>query len=135
MVRLTPEQLVFLTERHLATLTTLRPDGTPHVVPVAPTWDPDTGRLLVTTDDGSVKVRNVEAALAVGAAARAAVCQVQGGRWLTLEGTATVLRDPDAIADAEARHARRHHALAPDARRVVLAIEVDRVLGSDYMVR
>ncbi len=134
-VRLTPEQQVFLTERHLATLTTLRPDGTPHVVPVAPTWDPETGRVLVTTDDGSVKVRNVAAALAAGRPARAAVCQVSGGRWLTLEGHAEVLRDPASVAEAEGRHARRHHVLAPDAHRVVLAVQVDRVLGSDYMVR
>ena len=28
------EVTAFLTERHCATLTTLRPDGTPHVVPV-----------------------------------------------------------------------------------------------------
>jgi hypothetical protein len=31
---LAPEVLAFLAERHLATLTTLRPDGTPHVVAV-----------------------------------------------------------------------------------------------------
>ncbi len=30
-----PAALEFLAERHLATLTTLRADGTPHVVPVA----------------------------------------------------------------------------------------------------
>ena len=34
-----PELLAFLTERHLATLTTLRPDGSPHVVPVGVTYD------------------------------------------------------------------------------------------------
>ncbi len=92
---------MFLTERHLATLTTLRPDGTPHVVPVAPTWDPDGGRLLITTRDGSAKVRNVESR----GPARVAVCQVDGGRWLTLEGIATVSRDPRVVADAERRHA------------------------------
>jgi len=32
---LTEAVIEFLTQRHLATLTTLRPDGTPHVVPVA----------------------------------------------------------------------------------------------------
>ncbi|MCV2393408.1 TIGR03618 family F420-dependent PPOX class oxidoreductase [Actinotalea sp. M2MS4P-6] len=135
MIRLTPEQLVFLTERHLATLTTIRPDGTPHVVPVAPTWDPSTGRVLVTTRDGSAKVRNVESAGVSGIEARAAVCQVSGGRWLTLEGVATVSRDPADVADAERRHARRHHTLEADPRRVVLAVTVDRVIGSDYMVR
>jgi pyridoxamine 5'-phosphate oxidase family protein len=34
VLRLTDAQLAFVTERHLATLTTLRADGTPHVVPV-----------------------------------------------------------------------------------------------------
>jgi uncharacterized pyridoxamine 5'-phosphate oxidase family protein len=38
---LTPEMLEFLRERHLATLTTLRPDGSPHVVPVGFTYDED----------------------------------------------------------------------------------------------
>lgn len=130
MLRLNPEQLVFLTERHLATLTTLRPDGTPHVVPVAPTWDPDGGRLLITTRDGSAKVRNVEAS---AGPARVAVCQVAGGRWLTLEGTATVSRDPLVVADAERRHAVRHHTLEPDPRRVVVVVVVDRAMSSDYM--
>jgi len=129
MLRLNPEQLVFLTERHLATLTTLRPDGTPHVVPVAPTWDPGTGHLLITTRDGSAKVRNVES----GRPARVAVCQVEGGRWLTLEGVATVSRDPQVVADAERRHAVRHHALEPDPHRVVVVVAVDRAMSSDYM--
>src|SRR5690606_19696266 len=86
-VHLTPEQRVFVLERHVATLATLRPDGTPHVVPIAFTWDPERGEAWMTTEDGSVKVRNVEAALAAGRPARGALCQVAGGRWLTLEGT------------------------------------------------
>ena len=36
---LTPASLAFLTERHLATFTTLRRDGSPHAVPVGFTWD------------------------------------------------------------------------------------------------
>jgi F420H(2)-dependent biliverdin reductase len=131
VIRLTPEQHVFLTERHLATLTTLRPDGSPHVVPVAPVWDAESGCVEILTRDGSVKVRNVEA----GSSLRAAVCQVDGGRWLTLEGAATISRDPADVAAAEARHARRHRTVDPDPRRVVLSVVVDRVLGSSYMTR
>ncbi|MTB07216.1 MAG: PPOX class F420-dependent enzyme, partial [Actinobacteria bacterium] len=37
------EVLAFLNERHLATLTTLRPDGSPHVVPVGFAWDDRVG--------------------------------------------------------------------------------------------
>jgi PPOX class probable F420-dependent enzyme len=134
-VRLTPEQLVFVRERHLASLATLRPDGTPHLVPIAFTWDDERGEAWMTTLDGSVKVRNVEAALAAGRPARGAVCQVSGGRWLTLEGTLVVDRDPAVVAEAERRFAVRHTALEPEPRRVVLRLRVDRVLGSEYMTR
>ena len=50
----------FLRERHLASLATLRADGTPHVVAVGLTWDPETGKARVITSDGSQKVRNAE---------------------------------------------------------------------------
>ena len=145
MIHLTPEQHVFVTERHVATLTTLRPDGTPHVVPVAFTWDALAGVAWMTSEDGSAKVRNIEAAegkgpagagpVGTGTAARGALCQVSGGRWLTLEGELTVSRDPAVIADAELRYAVRYGPLDPDPRRVVLNLAVDRVLGSEYMTR
>jgi hypothetical protein len=34
-----PEAMEFWTERHLCTLATVRPDGTPHVVPVGAVYD------------------------------------------------------------------------------------------------
>jgi len=132
VIRLTPEQHVFVVERHLATLTTLRPDGSPHVVPVGFTWDVEAGLLRITTRDRSAKVRHVESA---PGPARAAVCQVDGGRWLTLEGVATVVRDADEVAAAMARYAARYQPLEADPHRVVLRVAVDRVLGSDYMTR
>lgn len=135
MIHLTPEQRVFVLERHLATLTTLRPDGSPHVTPVAFTWAADTGTAWLTSEDGAVKVRNVEAAVADGRAARAALCQVDGGRWLTLEGVLAVSRDAGEVALAERRHAARYPALDADPARVVLRLTVDRVLGSAYMTR
>ena len=39
----------FWTERHLCTLTTIRPDGTPHVVPVGVTLDVETATARVIT--------------------------------------------------------------------------------------
>lgn len=135
MVHLTPEQHVFVTERHLATLTTLRPDGTPHVVPVGFTWDPDQGVIRITTRRTSAKVRNIETATARGDAVRAAVCQVDGGRWLTFEGTITVARDQDEVHEAMRRYAVRYRTLTEDPRRVVLRLVVDRIMGSAYMTR
>jgi len=75
------EVTTFLTERHLATLTTLRSDNTPHVVAVGFTWDPDEQLVRVITFAPSRKARNV----AERPGSAAAVCQVDGGRWLTLE--------------------------------------------------
>nr|WP_284295118.1 TIGR03618 family F420-dependent PPOX class oxidoreductase [Luteimicrobium album] len=132
MVHLNPEQRVFVTERHLATLTTLRDDGSPHVVPVAFTWDDDTGVVRITTNRHSVKARNA-ARRGDGTAPRASVCQVEGGRWITLEGSVEVVPDFEEIVDAVARYARRYRPLEPNPDRVVLRIAVDRVMSSAYM--
>ena len=132
MIRLNPEQLVFVTERHLATLTTLRPDGTPHVVPVAFTWDSDTGVARITTNRTSFKARNA-IPLPDGGSPRAAICQVAGGRWITLEGTIAVSTDEAEILGAVERYARRYRQLGPNPDRVVLRVTVDRVMASTYM--
>jgi PPOX class probable F420-dependent enzyme len=120
-----PGLLTFLTERHLATLTTLRPDGSPHVVPVGVTYDAATRTARVITSGSSAKARHVRAGQA-----RVAVCQVDGRRWVTLEGTAVVREDAASVADAEARYARRYRAPRENPARVVLEISVDRVLGN-----
>ncbi|MBD7950236.1 MULTISPECIES: pyridoxamine 5'-phosphate oxidase family protein [Oerskovia] len=133
MIHLTPEQRVFVTERHLATLTTLREDGSPHVVPVGFTWDPETGVVRITTNDTSVKALNAERLTSDGAHPRAAVCQVEGGRWITLEGTVSVSRDPDEVAEAVRRYTRRYKEPRVNPRRVVLRIVADKVMSSSYM--
>ena len=122
---LAPGQLAFLAERHLATLTTLRADGSPHVVPVGVTYDAATGTARVITSGASAKARHVRAGQA-----RVAVCQVDGRRWLTLEGTAVVKDDAASVADAVARYARRYRQPRENPERVVLEISVDRVLGN-----
>jgi PPOX class probable F420-dependent enzyme len=118
------EVLAFLTERHLATLTTLRADGSPHVVPVGFTYDAETRLARVITSGDSVKARNADRTGAV-----AAVCQVDRARWLTLSGPIRVERDPDAVADAERRYAERYRPPRENPKRVVLVIEVQRLLG------
>ncbi len=120
-----PGALEFLTERHLATLTTLRPDGSPHVVPVGVTYDAPTRTARVITSGTSAKARHVRAGQQ-----RVAVCQVDGRRWLTLEGTAVVREDPASVADAVARYAQRYRQPRENPSRVVLEISVDRVLGN-----
>ena len=135
MIHLTPEQRVFVTERHLATLSTLRADGSPHVVPVGFTWDDDLGVLRITTNVTSVKARNLAAGTPDGGPARGAVCQVDGGRWITIEGPTTVVDDPEEIAEAVRRYGTRYRVLEPNPRRVVLRMTADRVMSSSYMAR
>jgi len=121
--------LTFLTDRHLATLTTLRGNGSPHVVPVGFTFDRAAALVRVITSDGSVKVRNAERPAPDGQPARAAVCQLEGRHWLTLEGPCRVSRVREDITDAEQRYARRYRVPRVNPRRVVLMIAIDRLLG------
>ena len=115
----------FWTERHLCTLTTVRPDGTAHVVPVGATLDQAAGIARVITSAGSRKARLVAAG-----ATNVTLCQVDGRRWSTLEGAAVVRREADQVADAERRYAARYRTPRPNPERVVLEILVRRVLGT-----
>ncbi|WP_297615479.1 PPOX class F420-dependent oxidoreductase [Nocardia sp.] len=121
---LSPAAAEFVTERHLATLTTLRADGTPHVVAVGFTWDPESGLARIIADGASVKVRNARRG------GYAAVSQVDGARWITLEGPATVLDDPESVAGAVERYTGRYRQPRENPTRVVITIAVQRVLSS-----
>jgi len=123
------EYLAFWREYHLCTLTTPRPDGTPHVVPVGVTYDPEEGLARVITNTHSVKAANVRAAGPEGAPV--AVCQTDRGKWATLEGVATVCTDPERVADAVRRYAERYQRTpAPNPDRVVIEITLTRAMGN-----
>ena len=126
--RLTNDALAFLTERHLAMLTTLRGDNSPHVVAVGFTFDPKTHIARVITTEGSQKAANAkDRGVAV-------VSQVDGARWLSLEGKASVNAEPDAVRDAELRYAQRYRTPRENPRRVVIEVRVERVLGSSDLL-
>lgn len=114
----------FLAERHLASLTTLRADGSPHVVPVGFSYDAATGEVRIITFDGCQKVANARRG------GRAAVSQVDGGRWVTLEGAIRATTDPAEVAAAVAGYAARYQQPKERPDRVALVIAVDRVLAS-----
>lgn len=117
--------LTFVAERHLATLTTRRPDGSPHVVPVGFTFDAERQLVRIITRSGSRKVANIEA----HPGQRVAVCQVDGGRWLTFEGAAEVTSAPDRVGEAVERYTRRYREPGEREDRVAIEIAVDRILG------
>ncbi|PRX20883.1 PPOX class probable F420-dependent enzyme [Actinoplanes italicus] len=125
-----PALAEFWTERHLCTLTTLRADGSPHVVAVGATLDPVAGVARVITSNASTKVRNV-----LRGRRRVAICQVDGPRWSTIEGLAVIRDDPSSVADAEQRYAARYRQPRPNPARVVIEVEITRILGSATLLR
>ncbi|WP_188113029.1 F420-dependent biliverdin reductase [Mycobacterium simiae] len=126
--RLNDDALAFLSERHLAMLTTLRADSSPHVVAVGFTFDPHTHLARVITSGGSQKAVNAERG------GIAVLSQVDGARWLSLEGKARVNNEIDAVRDAELRYAQRYRTPRPNPRRVVVEVLIERVLGSSSLL-
>ena len=119
---LTADALAFLSEYHLATLSTIGRSGRIHAVPVGFTYDE--GVVRVIGSFGTQKFVNAERS------GRASVCSVDGARWMSFEGPARVSDDPDAVAHAVELYARRYRQPRVNPDRVVLEIAVERTLGS-----
>ena len=124
---LSDDALVFVTERHLATLSTLHPDGSIHVVAVGFSYRDGIARVITSGD--SRKVNNI---LADG---RASISQVDGVRWLTLQGTARIAREPDEVQLGVDLYAQRYRQPRVNPLRVVIELRVEKVLGSSGMRR
>lgn len=85
------EAELLLAGRYIATLSTHRPDGSIHVVPVAFMYDPDETLIRIIAPESTHKVRNIRAG------STAVVCFVDGGLWATIEGSACVTDDAGAV--------------------------------------
>ena len=125
--QLEPAVLEFLAERHLATLTTLRSDGSPHVVAVGFSFDVEAKVARVITWSASQKA--VNAGRMQSAGQRAVVCQVDGGRWLALEGPVRLVTEPHGVKAGVEGYAARYQTPKERDDRAVIEIDVDRVLG------
>jgi PPOX class probable F420-dependent enzyme len=123
---LTGAHLDFWRERHLCTVTTLRKDGSPHVIPMGIVVDAENGLAWGITSRTSQKVANLRS----GGDPRVAVCQVDGRRWSTLEGTAEVREDAASVAEAVRRYAERYRTPRENPDRVALRIDITRVIGN-----
>jgi PPOX class probable F420-dependent enzyme len=123
---LSAELVAFWSERHLCTVSTLRADGSPHVVPMGIVLDEEHGRAWGITSGGSQKAVNLRR----GHDPRVAVCQVDGRRWSTLEGLAAVREDEESVAEAVRRYAERYRQPRENPARVAVVIRLTRVLGN-----
>lgn len=126
MISLSPEGIDFVTERHLATLSTLGPDGRLHVVPVGFTWHD--GLVRIITSGPSQKVANLRRD------ARATVSQVDAGRWITIAGSARILDDADSVAEAVELYAARYRQPRVNPLRVAIVIDPETAMGSAGML-
>ncbi len=115
-----------MTDRHLATLSTIAPGGLLHVVAVGFTLSD--GVVRVITSDGTQKVRNIERD------GRATVAQVSGPQWMSLAGRAVIARDPDEIAHAVELYAQRYRPPRENPRRVAILLTPERALGSAGLI-
>jgi PPOX class probable F420-dependent enzyme len=80
-------------EQHRAVLATIRGDGTPQMSPVLVAVDDD-GRVLVSTREGALKVRNLRRD------PRSWLCVLPDGffgRWIQVEGRVEIVSLPDAM--------------------------------------
>jgi len=119
---LSDEGIAFVTERHLATLSTMGVDGRIHVVAVGFSYRD--GIVRVITGGGSRKVANIRAD------SRATVSQVDGVRWLSLQGTATIEEEPEQVQLGVDLYSLRYRTPRENPERVVIALRVEHVLGS-----
>ena len=119
---LTPEGERFVTEYHLATLSTMAPRGLIHAVAVGFTLSD--GLVRIITRDGSQKVRNIERD------GRATVAQLAGPQWLSIAGHAVIDRNTDAVAHAVELYAARYRQPQPNPQRVVIVLTPQKVMAS-----
>ena len=123
--------IAFARSHHRSVLATTRADGAPQLSPVVHGVD-DEGRLLVSTREPAMKVRNARRH------DRVSFCVIDDGffgEWAQLEGRCEVVERPEAMALLEAvyRQVAGEHTdwedfrRAMDAeRRVILRVTVDR---------
>ena len=126
----------FLRANHRAVLGTYFPDGRAQMTPVTVGVDAD-GHAVISTRETAVKVRNLRRD------PRATLCVMNDGfygRWLLVEGDATVVSLPEAMEplvsyyrDISGEHPDwdGYRAAMERERRVIVRIRLDRV-GPTY---
>src|SRR5438093_13771488 len=58
--RLSPKGVELLQEKHVAILSTILPDGSPHATPVWVDVEPDGSHILINTVEGHIKLKNID---------------------------------------------------------------------------
>lgn len=126
MIALTDVGRQFVTDRHVATLSTIAPDSSIHVVAIGFTLVDGVVRII--TSGATQKVVNVRRD------PRASVGQFEGARWISFSGRARILEDATSVDLAVALYSERYRAPRPNPERVVITFEVDKAMGSSGLL-
>lgn len=114
----------FVKDYHLATLSTLTRKGSIHVVAVGFTLDPEDNLIRIITS-ASQKTKNIREY-----SSHATVSQVEGPLWVSFMGQASISEERDEVARAEKLYTQRYRPPRINPQRVVICLNVERVLGS-----
>ena len=125
-MNLTPEAVTFLTDYHLATLSTLNANGTIHTVPVGFTLVDGVARVIA--GGSSQKVRNIRER------GHATLSQFEGARWITLIGLGRVSTGAAAVAEAVELYAGRYRQPRVNPERVAILIDVTKMMASSGLL-
>lgn len=125
-MNLTPEAETFVTDYHLATLSTLTAEGAIHAVPVGFTLVDGVARVIA--GGHSQKVRNIRER------GHATLSQFEGVRWITLIGMGRVSTDAVVVAEAVELYAGRYRQPRVSPERVAILIDVTKMLASSGLL-
>jgi PPOX class probable F420-dependent enzyme len=121
---LTPEQGELFKEKNLATIATIRRDGSPQLTPVWIDWD---GKdVLFNTAEGRVKPRNIRRNPIVGVQV---VDKDDPYRWVSVTGPAEIIEAgaDEHIHELSRRYRGQDYDLDPNQKRLIVRVKPERV--------
>jgi PPOX class probable F420-dependent enzyme len=124
MAKLTEGQADLFKGKNLATVATIRRDGSPHLTPVWIDWDGQD--VLFNTAEGRAKPRHIRRNPVVG------VEVIDGHdpyRWVSVTGPAEIVEEGavEHIQELSRRYTGRDFNLRADQKRLIVRVKPDRV--------
>ncbi len=129
MGRVTDEQAQLFKSKNLATVATIRDDGSAQLTPVWIDWDGE--NVVFNTAEGRVKPRNIRRRPVVSV-------QVVDGddpyRWVSVTGPAEIVEDgaEDHINELSHRYRGRDYSYVPGEKRLIVRVKPERVIARGF---
>lgn len=127
MPRLTPKQARLFKEPNLATVATIRRDGSPQLTPVWIDWDGE--NVVFNTAEGRVKPRNIRRNPVVGVQV---VDANDPYRWVSVSGHAEIVEDraEQHINELSHRYNGKDYNYVDGEKRLIVRVRPERVSAS-----